>query len=121
MKYISLLNQLNTAHEKEKLLRTLFTKTEIEDVEMRISILEQLLLGIAQRKIVKNLGVAIATVTKWSKVLQRSDAKWLNNLLCDDSKVTPLNTIAESEQMENNDLCERSGEDVNPCIDLGRL
>lgn len=79
MKFDALL----VAADKEKLsllLATFFTNQEREDLDSRVRIVGLLLLGMPQRKIAEELGVGIATVTKWSKKLREVDREILEKV-----------------------------------------
>lgn len=51
-------------------LTDLLTDTEIEELPKRLQIIKQLYQGKTQREVAKNLGVAVATVTRGSRELR---------------------------------------------------
>ncbi len=51
-------------------LEELLTPGEITDIADRITILQMLQAGKAQREIAESLGISITTVSRWNRVLQ---------------------------------------------------
>lgn len=65
-------------HEKSEaieFLRGILTDKELADIGQRLQIVKQLKQGIPQRKIAKDLGVGIATVTRGSKEIKKGRFK----------------------------------------------
>ena len=63
------------AHSSDELalvLRALLTPAEIESIAQRLSILDGISTGVAQREIAETLRVGIATVTRGSRVWQEN-------------------------------------------------
>lgn len=66
---------VGSAHSGDELahvLRALLTPAEIESIAQRLSILDGISTGIAQREIAETLRVGIATVTRGSRVWQEN-------------------------------------------------
>jgi Trp operon repressor len=73
----SALSSAGGAHSIDELahvLRALLTPAEIESIAQRLSILDGISTGIAQREIAETLRVGIATVTRGSRVWQENRA-----------------------------------------------
>lgn len=62
----------NSQDELTQVLRSLLTPAEIESIAQRLSILDGISLGVAQREIAETLRVGIATVTRGSRVWQEN-------------------------------------------------
>lgn len=65
---------LATDHPDElaRVLKALLTPAEIESIAQRLSILDGISTGVAQREIAETLKVGIATVTRGSRVWQEN-------------------------------------------------
>jgi TrpR family trp operon transcriptional repressor len=61
-----------TVEELAHVLRAVLTPAEIESISQRLSILDGISTGIAQREIAESLRVGIATVTRGSRVWQEN-------------------------------------------------
>ncbi|RLB78034.1 MAG: transcriptional regulator [Deltaproteobacteria bacterium] len=76
IKYIEhLVNHLlarNSPEGMEKALSALLTASELDEVAKRLQIIEMLAAGVTQRQIAENLGVGIATVSRGSNVLKKT-------------------------------------------------
>ncbi|MBU0661594.1 trp operon repressor [Patescibacteria group bacterium] len=70
--FLALLCKINDPQEMDLFLQDILTISEYEDVVIRLQITKMLKAGISQRKIAKELGVAIATVTRGSNMLKES-------------------------------------------------
>ncbi len=64
-----------SSEELTRVLRALLTPGEIESIAQRLSILDGISTGVAQREIAETLRVGIATVTRGSRV-------WQENRVC---------------------------------------
>ncbi len=62
----------DSAEELALLLKAILTPAEIESIAQRLSILDGLSTGVAQREIAETLRVGIATVTRGSRVWQEN-------------------------------------------------
>ena len=76
IKYIEhLVNHLlaqKSSEEMERALGALLTASELDEVAKRLQIIEMLAAGVTQRQIAENLGVGIATVSRGSNVLKKT-------------------------------------------------
>ena len=76
IKYLEhLVNHLlaqNSPAGMEKALSALLTASELDEVAKRLQIIEMLAAGVTQRQIAENLGVGIATVSRGSNVLKKT-------------------------------------------------
>ena len=57
-----------------KLLRELFTPSELHDLALRLRLLEMLHGGVSQRKIAAALGISLCKVTRGSRILKDPDS-----------------------------------------------
>ena len=76
IKYLEhLVNHLlaqSSPQEMERALTDLLTASELDEVVKRLQIFEMLAEGVTQRQIAENLGVGIATVSRGSNVLKKT-------------------------------------------------
>ena len=70
---IKLLSETNKPEMMNLLLKALFTKKEIEELENRIKIFQLLIKGKKQREISEILNVGIATVTRGASALENEE------------------------------------------------
>lgn len=61
---------INSSKEAQTLLGALMTPAELDEFSQRIQIFKRLLAGDTQRKISKDLGVSLATVSRGSRELK---------------------------------------------------
>jgi len=73
--FVEKLLSLKTPREMKEFLRAVLTPEEFKAIPLRLEIVKLLKKGIPQRKIVKRLGVGVATVTRGSKELQLNHFK----------------------------------------------
>ena len=73
MLLIKLLSETSKPEMMNLLLKALFTKKEIEELENRIKIFQLLLKGKKQREISEILNVGIATVTRGASALENEE------------------------------------------------
>lgn len=69
----SILWWISDESELEKFLKILFSEKEINDFTDRIEILKLLSEGDSQRKIAKEIGISITTVTRWNKIFKANE------------------------------------------------
>lgn len=77
---IKVLVQIRNPKTMDAFLRDLLTPQEYQEVILRWQIVKQLEAGVSQRDIVKNLGVAVATVTRGARVLQNPHGAFVQRL-----------------------------------------
>jgi len=68
-----LLASLKDTGEVEKLLRELLTPAECEDLARRWHLVRLLIQGASQRKVSKEVGIGVATVTRGARELRNDD------------------------------------------------
>ncbi|MBT3418811.1 MAG: transcriptional regulator [Candidatus Magasanikbacteria bacterium] len=73
---ISFLSAITDAKMMQDFLRDLLTPTEFEEIAKRLQIVQRLDNGESQRRIAKDLGTGIATVTRGSKTLKKPRSKF---------------------------------------------
>lgn len=61
----------NSNHELNTLIHALLTPSEIDDISLRLEILQRVKKGETQRSISESLNVGIATVTRGSRQLKQ--------------------------------------------------
>jgi len=69
---LALLNAQTNVKELDILLQGLLTRSEYEDIVLRVQLLKELQNGTPQRDIAKKLDVSISKVTRGSRALQDS-------------------------------------------------
>ena len=67
---VAVFSKITNQRLMKEFLEDLFTPKEFEEMAKRLQIVKQLKKGISQRKIAKDLGVGIATVTRGSRELE---------------------------------------------------
>ena len=67
--------QAKSRESMQEALDFLLTPTELQELSNRIQILQMLKKGISQRQIAKELGVAIATVSRGARALKDNEKK----------------------------------------------
>lgn len=70
-KLIDVFLSLRTKEDMRKFLEGILTPSELEEIPVRLEIVEMLKKGIPQHEISQKLGVGIATVTRGSKEIQK--------------------------------------------------
>lgn len=78
-----------TEAEMAALCRDLMTTSEIEEFASRLSVAKELYLGKTQRRVAKETGVSIATVTRVNQWLRKGMGGYLN-VLKHNHKLKPL-------------------------------
>lgn len=73
--FVKKLLVIKTPREMKGFLQAVLTPEEFRAIPLRLEIVNLLKKGVAQREIVKRLGVGIATVTRGSKELQLNHFK----------------------------------------------
>ncbi|MCH9613824.1 MAG: Trp operon repressor [Chlamydiia bacterium] len=74
--FLSLIKNINSAHELTGVFKVILTPEEFEAIGGRILILQALLKGEeSQREMAERLGVSIATITRGSNALKIVDEK----------------------------------------------
>ena len=71
--FCGFLSEIDDPKEMKRILRSLLTPSELEELPTRLQILKLLQKGVSQREIASKLGVGIATVTRGARVLKESD------------------------------------------------
>ena len=80
-KISEMLLKIKTKDEMVNFLNGLLTPKEIEEFSTRIEIVKMLKQGIPQKRIAKQLGVGIATVTRGSNEIKKGRFCWRTSLL----------------------------------------
>lgn len=75
--FINIVAAIEDAEMLEDFLVGITTEKERSELAQRVEIVKQLLGGIPQQQIAKNLGVGVATVTRGSKELSQGRFKYL--------------------------------------------
>ena len=75
--FITLVALLQDKNDLEDFLVGITTGKERNELAQRVEIVRQLLDGVPQQQIAKNLGVGVATVTRGSKELSQGRFKYL--------------------------------------------
>lgn len=75
---VKLFSQTTDEDLMENLLSGILTPAERTEIAKRLQIVKQLLSGLPQAKIAKDLGVGIATVTRGSRELKQGRFKAIN-------------------------------------------
>lgn len=75
--FINIVTSIQDTKMMEDFLVGITTEKERSEMTQRIEIVKQLLDGVSQQQIAKNLGVGVATVTRGSKELAQGRFKYL--------------------------------------------
>lgn len=77
---VQVISEIDDRAQLEDFLYGITTQTERDELGMRLEIIKQLLDGVPQHKIAKDLGVGVATVSRGSKELSSGRFKVLTDV-----------------------------------------